>query len=209
MRQGTETTRSWPSPSRATIRSCSSRRTVNWRNACGEAAGKSSARRGCGTGWTSESRARSRRRPDEELWTRAPGRRSGSGALAELGAQLAFEGGALRTRGRGPHRRQHRVPRVTLGVPLVGERSGVDAVDDLAHRRRDVVVIEAVAARQLAVLAGGGVVPELRRVATLPHEAVRALDLAGEHELGDDRLDRDPVLEHHLCERLRHAAERR
>ena len=56
------------------------------------------------------------------------------------------------------------------------------------------------AARQLAVLARRRVELELRGVAALADEPHRALDLAREHELGDHRLERDALLEHHLHE---------
>ena len=63
-------------------------------------------------------------------------------------------------------------------------------------------------AADLPVLARRGVVPELRRVARLAHEPHRALDLARQHELGDDGFERDALLEHHLHERRVHERER-
>ena len=66
---------------------------------------------------------------------------------------------------------------------------------------------EGLGARQLAVLARGRVVGHLRRAAFEPHDPVGPLDLAREHELGDDRLDRDSAFEHDLDEGLAHTAQ--
>ena len=64
-------------------------------------------------------------------------------------------------------------------------------------------------AGELAVLADRRVVLHLRGVALEAHQPVAALDLAGQDQLGDDRLERDAVLEHHADERRRHLVERR
>ena len=50
-------------------------------------------------------------------------------------------------------------------------------------------------------------VQRLRGAAFEANEPVRALDLARQEELGEDRFDRDVVLHHHADERLVHAAE--
>ena len=77
------------------------------------------------------------------------------------------------------------------------------------HRAGDVEVGELGTAAQLAVLAGRRVVLHLGGVALEAQQPVGALDLAGEEQLGEDRLERDALAHHHADEALRHAAQRR
>ena len=98
---------------------------------------------------------------------------------------------------------------VALRVPLVGEAAALDPVDDLPHRTGHVEVLELRLAGELAVLAHRRVVLHLRGVALEAHQPVGPLDLARQHQLGDDRLQRDAVLEHHADEARGHPVERR
>ena len=104
--------------------------------------------------------------------------------------------------------RSARVARVALGVPLVGEATRLDVVGERAHGRREVEMVVAPAARELSVLARRRVELGLHRVADLAEQPVGALDLTRQHELGDDRLDRDAVLDHRADERVVHRRER-
>ena len=52
-------------------------------------------------------------------------------------------------------------------------------------------------------------VGHLRGTTFEAHEPVGPLDLAGQHQLGDDRLDGHTLLEHDLHERLADSSQRR
>ena len=82
-----------------------------------------------------------------------------------------------------------------LGVPFRGEAAGRDVVDQLAHARQHVEMIERAPPRQLAVLAGRRVEVELPHESHLAQQAVVPLHLARQVELGEDGLDRDAALE--------------
>ena len=77
------------------------------------------------------------------------------GALAQLGAQVFFEGEDLRCQGAAAQLLEARITGVSLGVPLVGEAPARDVVHQLAHRGSHIEVVEAPHPRQLPVLARG------------------------------------------------------
>ena len=102
---------------------------------------------------------------------------------------------------------QLRVAGVTFGVPLVGETTRRDVVDQSPHRGGEVEVVVLAPPGELAVLARRRVVAELRGVPRLADEPHRPLDFAGEDQLGEDGFERDALLQHHLHERRVHRGE--
>src|SRR6266705_424698 len=102
------------------------------------------------------------------------------GALPQLPSQSGLELGHGAAGMLLPQCRQLRVAGVTLGVPLVGETTRGDVVDQSPHRGGEVEVVVLAPPGELPVLARRRVVPELRRVSRLAHEPHRPLDFAGE-----------------------------
>src|SRR5450631_1244214 len=74
-------------------------------------------------------------------------------AFAELPAQPFLELLNCRARMSFAQLLEVRVARVTLGIPLVGEPSRRDVVDQAAHRRHDVEIRVGIPSGELAVLA--------------------------------------------------------
>jgi len=110
-------------------------------------------------------------------------------------AQVGFEGAHELAGVLFLQRAQALVSGPHFGIPFVGEAPRRDVVDELAHAWRKIQVIERSSARELPVLAGRRMKLELSGEADLAQQAVRALHLAGEKELGEDRFDRNTGFE--------------
>ena len=98
---------------------------------------------------------------------------------------------------------------VALGIPLIREAARGDVIGEPFHRGAHVEMVELAPTRQLAVLAGRRVVLGLDGEAFLSEQPVGSLDLAREHQLGDDRLHRDAPIDHGADEGLVDRGERR
>src|SRR5207247_9644592 len=134
-------------------------------------------------------------RGSNRSWANGSGATAADAALAQASAQVGLEGEDLGGHGLRPQRVEARVPGIALGVPLVGEPAVDDVGYEGAHGVDDVEVVVTAGARELTVLTRRRVVRHLGGATLEAHEPVRPLDLAGEDELGDDRLEGHTVLE--------------
>src|SRR5438270_6486565 len=101
-----------------------------------------------------------------------------NGALTELRSQVLLEGEDLGRQSLAPQLFQPRIARIALCIPFVGEAARGDVVDELAHRGRNVEMVEAADAGELPVLTRRRVVQRLGGAALQAHEPVGPLDLA-------------------------------